>query len=275
MIAQKPLLSVIVPIYNAEKFLRKCLDSILNQNLEQLEILCVNDGSVDGSQKILEEYATKDTRIHIINKPNGGLVSARKAGVAAANGEYIGFVDADDWIEPDMYERLYDAALTNEADLVSSDYCQEGNYTAISYDAVPAGIYKGEKIQELRDHAILHLKKRDKGMSGSLCTKLFRTDILKSIIPQIPNDITISEDKVTLVTFLLECKSAVVIHSSYYHYVIHGDSMLNDKNPNYLLNVHYVYHYFRSLYNHPNFTQTMRIQAELYITQFLIKGINV
>jgi len=272
--AEYNLLSVIVPIYNAERFLRKCLDSILAQTFKQLEIICVNDGSTDKSPEILDEYEKKDRRIRILTKPNGGLVSARKAGVKAAQGEYIGFVDADDWIEPEMYERLYGVAKQNNADFVSTDYCQEGNYTAISYDAVQAGVYNNEKMQELRNNAILHLKKRDKGVSGSLCTKLLRADILKKIMPRIPNEITVSEDKVTTVTFILECDSAVILHESYYHYVIHGNSMLNGITPNYLLNVHNVYQYFRSLYGHPNFTQTMRVQAELYVTQFLIKGIN-
>ena len=90
--------SVIVPVYNTEKYLEKCLDSILAQTLQDIEIICVNDGSKDCSREILEKYHDRDARIRIIDKENGGLVSARKAGVAEAFGEYIGFVDSDDWI---------------------------------------------------------------------------------------------------------------------------------------------------------------------------------
>ena len=267
-------LSIIVPVYNMEKYLPKCLGSIMAQTMKDFELICVNDGSTDGSQRVLEEYAAKNSRIRVVRKENGGLVSARKAGVAEAKGEYIGFVDPDDWIAPAMYEKLYGIAVENDVELVSSDYCQEGNYTAVSRDAVEAGVYKGERMQELRDHAILHLTKKDKGLSGSLCTKIFRTDRFKHTIENVPNEITVSEDKATLLTFLLECNGAAIIHEAYYHYLIRGDSMLNGLKPNYLLNVHCLYHYFRSLYGHPNFTHTMRVQAELYITQFLIKGIN-
>lgn len=267
-------LSIIVPVYNTEKYLSCCLDSILCQTMSNFELICVDDGSTDESPKILAEYAKKDERISVLTKPNGGLVSARKAGVNAAKGKYIGFVDADDWIEPEMYEILYTAAVENGVDLVSSDYCQEGNYTAISRDAVEAGLYTGERMQDLLNGAILNLKTKDKGISGSLCTKMFRSDILKEVIVKIPNDITVSEDKVTMVSYILECNSVMIIHEAYYHYVIRGDSMLNGLNSNYLLNIHYVYQYFRSLYSHTRFTDTMRIQAELYVTQFLIKGIN-
>lgn len=267
-------LSIIVPVYNMEKYLPKCLDSIIAQTMKDFELICVNDGSTDGSLHVLEEYTGKDSRIRVVCKENGGLVSARKAGVAEAKGAYIGFVDPDDWIEPQMYEQLYEIAIDNGVELVSSDYCQEGNYTAVSCDAVEAGVYKGKKMQELRDHAILYLAKKDKGLSGSLCTKLFRAEIFKRTIENVPSEITVSEDKAVLLTFLLECSGAAVVHEAYYHYLIRGNSMLNGLKPNYLLNVHNLYHYFRTLYGHPNFTHTMRVQAELYITQFLIKGIN-
>ena len=266
--------SVIVPIYNTSKYLAKCLDSIISQTLHNLEIICVNDGSTDNSLDILKEYATKDNRIKIINKENGGQISARKAGVAEAAGEYIGFVDSDDWIEPVMYERLHNVAKLNNVDFVSTDYIQDGNYSAVSRDAVDEGAYRGERMTALRNCMILNLAKHDKGISGSLCTKLFRSELLKKIISHIPNEVTVSEDKITTVTFLLECNSAVILHEAYYHYVIHNNSMFHGTNPNYLLNLHHVYQYMRTLYNHPNFTATMRLQTELYITQFLIKGVN-
>lgn len=271
---EKLPLSIIVPVYNMEKYLPKCLDSIMAQTLKDFELICVNDGSTDESQRVLEEYAARDSRIRVVRKENGGSVSARKAGLAEACGLYVGFVDSDDWIEPEMYEKLYGIAVEQDVELVSSDYCQEGNYTAVSRDAVESGVYKGEKMQELRNHAILYLAKKDKGLSGSLCTKLFRTDAFKRIAESVPNEITVSEDKATLLAFLLECNGAAVVHEAYYHYLIRGNSMLNGLKPNYLLNVHHLYQYFRSLYRHHNFTHTMRIQAELYITQFLIKGIN-
>ena len=103
---QKPLISVIVPVYNVAAWLPRCVDSILAQTYENLEILLVDDGSTDGSGNICEEYAKKDTRIRVLHKENGGLSSARNAGLDAAAGAYIGFVDSDDWIAPEMYAEL-------------------------------------------------------------------------------------------------------------------------------------------------------------------------
>ena len=114
----KPIVSVLIPVYNVEKYLKKCLDSVVNQTLTDIEIICVNDGSTDGSLKILEEYRSIDSRIKIINKANGGLPSARNAGLNAAKGRYVGFVDSDDYIEPNMFEKLVDVAEHEESEVV-------------------------------------------------------------------------------------------------------------------------------------------------------------
>ena len=112
------LISVIVPVYNVERYLRRCVDSILAQTYENLEILLVDDGAVDSSGAICDEYAAKDARVQVIHKPNGGLSSARNAGLDRARGEYLAFVDSDDWIEPETYEyllgliRKYDVKLS-------------------------------------------------------------------------------------------------------------------------------------------------------------------
>ena len=100
----QPKVSVIIPVYNVEKYLRQCLDSVVNQTLKDIEIICIDDGSTDNSLNILKEYAQKDNRIKIISKKNGGLSSARNAGLKFATGEFVGFVDSDDYIERETYE---------------------------------------------------------------------------------------------------------------------------------------------------------------------------
>lgn len=122
-----PKVSVIIPVYNVEKYLRECLDSVINQTLNDLEIICINDGSTDGCLDILNEYASRDSRIRIINKENGGLSAARNDGIMQATGEYIGFVDSDDWISPDFYENLYSAAVKYKADIACGDLYRTGN----------------------------------------------------------------------------------------------------------------------------------------------------
>lgn len=109
--------SVIVPVYNTEEFLQKCLDSLTNQTLEDIEIICVNDGSTDNSLEILQNYASRDKRIKIINQENKKQGAARNAGMKVTTGEYIGFVDSDDWVDLDFYEKLYDAATRHNFDI--------------------------------------------------------------------------------------------------------------------------------------------------------------
>ena len=126
----EPLISVIVPIYKVEKYLRKCVDSILRQTFANLEIILVNDGSPDECAEICNEYQKTDCRIKVIHKSNGGLSSARNAGLDIAKGDYIGFVDSDDWIEPEMYQKLIETAMNSEADVVQCGYkvvTEEGN----------------------------------------------------------------------------------------------------------------------------------------------------
>ena len=113
----KPVVSVLIPVYNVEEYLPRCLESIMGQTLKNLEIICVNDGSTDNSGKILEEYAKKDPRIIVVTKENGGLPSARNAGLERASGEYVGFVDSDDYAEPKMYETLVNAAKKDNSEI--------------------------------------------------------------------------------------------------------------------------------------------------------------
>ena len=129
--------SVVIPVYNTAEYLPQCLESVMNQTLREIEIICVNDGSTDDSPHILAEYALKDERIRIIHKENGGLVAARKTGVLAAAGKYVAFVDSDDWIEADMYEHLYQTAEGHQVDMVTCGFFLEGNYTTIHMDTVP------------------------------------------------------------------------------------------------------------------------------------------
>lgn len=118
-------ISVIIPIYNSEKFLRQCLDSVLNQTLQDIEVICVNDGSIDKSSSILEEYAEMDKRIKVIDQKNQGLSEARNSGLKIARGRYISFLDSDDWIENDMYECMYHKGLENDLDVVMCTYVKE------------------------------------------------------------------------------------------------------------------------------------------------------
>lgn len=120
-----PKVSISVPVYNSEKYLFQCLDSLINQTLKDIEIIIVNDGSNDKSESICCEYADRDKRIKLINKPNGGLATARQVALESARGDYFCACDSDDWVEPTMYERLYEKAIESNADIVMCDSWSE------------------------------------------------------------------------------------------------------------------------------------------------------
>ena len=132
-----PKVSVIIPVYNVEKYLRECLDSVVNQTLKDIEIICINDGSPDNSLAILEEYAKKDSRIIVISQENSGVSTARNVGIDLAKGDYLYFIDADDYAEPDLLELSYQKALSTQCDIVNfgffEHYCNNLSFVFVLY----------------------------------------------------------------------------------------------------------------------------------------------
>lgn len=141
-----PKVSVIVPVYNAERYLKECADSILNQTIQDIELILVDDGSTDSSPSLCDAYAAQDERVKVIHKPNGRAASARNAGLRTASGEYIAFVDADDWISPDMYEKM----LAVHADVVLCDYVRflDDEEIPFTQPNVDGGVYDKTQIRE-------------------------------------------------------------------------------------------------------------------------------
>ncbi|RAI11984.1 MAG: glycosyltransferase family 2 protein [Candidatus Melainabacteria bacterium] len=137
--------SVIVPVYNVEKYLRECLESLVNQTLKDIEIICINDGSEDSSLEILNEYASKDSRFVIINQENSGQSVARNKGFDVAKGEYIGFVDSDDWVDLNFFENLYSEAVKNNSDIAAA------SIRKVIYDKLDKYIIKYDSVQTETD----------------------------------------------------------------------------------------------------------------------------
>ena len=145
---KSPLISVIIPVYNVEKYLRECLDSVLAQTYKNLEIILIDDGSSDNSGQICDEYAAKDSRIKVIHQVNQGVSAARNAGLKAARGQYIGFVDSDDYIKPDMYEYLYQLISKDNADVAMCNF-YKGSFRTSSKDILDN--YKLQKLLNIFD----------------------------------------------------------------------------------------------------------------------------
>lgn len=168
-----PKISIIVPVYKVEQYIHKCIDSILQQTLTDIELILVNDGSPDNCGQICDEFARKDVRIKVIHKENGGLSSARNSGLDIAKGEYVGFVDSDDWIEPDMYKLLYSLCEENN--------CEIANISSFIH-------YKERTIRNGGHPLIIHNKTEAMKtmLEGKLYdevvwTKLVKRDLLKNL----------------------------------------------------------------------------------------------
>ena len=224
---EKPLISVIVPVYNIERYVGICIESIINQTYKNLEIVIVDDGSRDRCPEICDLYESKDTRIRVIHKPNGGLVSARKAGLQQANGDYISYVDGDDWIGPGFIEGLYTAAKNNNADMVCAGqtrdlFSKSEHFT----NPIPAGIYEGERLQALWKSMISYGSYYRPGITTYVWNKLFRREILLSLQALVDNRISIGEDAAVTYPALAACKCVAVVDNVAYHYRQREDSML-------------------------------------------------
>jgi len=212
-----PKISIIVPVYNAEKYVNKCLNSIRCQTLKNLEIIVINDGSTDNSGEICDKIAIEDSRVKILHKENGGLSSARNAGIELATGEYVGFVDSDDWVEPQMYEYLLNNAINNKAEISIVGYFLDdvitGKTTPFEKEMPLRILNREEAIRELiEDHLI----------KNYACNKLYKLSLFDNL--RYPDGKNYEDIITTYRTF--EKASRVVHHNKHlYHYIQRLDSI--------------------------------------------------
>lgn len=186
--ASSPMVSIIVPVYNADQYLKKCLDSLIGQSYPNIEIICVNDGSTDHSLDILQDYSREDSRIHLINKINAGVSQARNDALKEVSGNYVMFVDADDWIDADTCETVLRCAIEDHADIIMWSYCSETNSRSSRKEIYP------EKRIFIDSEVKMQLHRRFVGVLGAelahpeladaLCPvwgKLYRREMLHGI----------------------------------------------------------------------------------------------
>lgn len=223
----QPIISVIVPIYGIDKYLGICIESIINQTYENLEIILVDDGSPDRCPEICDLYARKDPRIKVIHKENGGLVSARKAGVQASTGEYIGYVDGDDWIGPGFYQSLYSSIAESHADVAIAGFSRDlFSKCQTMLNAVPSGIYEGETLKTVYGTMISDGPFYRHGITTYVWNKLFKRDRLLPRQLAVDERITIGEDAAVVYPLLLDCRRVCITDNCAYHYRQREDSML-------------------------------------------------
>jgi glycosyltransferase involved in cell wall biosynthesis len=272
--------SVVIPVYNVEKHLNSCIDSLINQTLNEIEIILVNDGSTDNSGTICDDYASKDKRIRVIHKENGGLSDARNTGFEIINGSFICYLDSDDWFEHNMLEDFYNAAIEANADIVVGgimiDYVHEGY-----------NIEKNLNNMVCKDSLVTKgiLECEEKGLFNPVCNKLYRSEFLRN------NNITFIKDGMPAEDLLYNCehfkrvKSLVLLDKAYYHYMRRNEETLVTKyydnltgKINRFINARKeLYNYYRILENvgERQFNKTKLVYLHLCIKNIYRKECNL
>ena len=221
-VSREDLISVIVPVYNMEQYLERCVNSIVDQNYRNLEIILVDDGSTDRSPRMCDEYAAKDGRIKVVHKVNGGLSDARNAGLQAATGTYIGYVDSDDWIEPQMYQRMYEACIEHQAQVAVCRYAKiyrdrvdrEGNGQVTVFDR--EGILK-----------IYLTDQPEYVVYNSVWSKLFAREVVEGVLFPVGKN---SEDIMYTTKAFCKLEKAVYIDECFYDYVLDREGSIMNVN---------------------------------------------
>ena len=219
----KPLISIIVPVYNTEKYLDKCVQSLVNQTFKNIEIFLIDDGSTDSSPQICDEWMRKDKRIYVKHIANQGVSYARNVGIELANGEYIGFVDSDDWVELDTYECLLRELLEKDVEASGGGYIQEDDLGEIvSLKKEPPRVFPREMI--LREIFTLETPKI---LYWELCDKLFKANVIKNTRFNV--SIGTSEDKLFFWQIMKNVENFSYIPLFKYHYRMRNESATHNK----------------------------------------------
>lgn len=271
-------ISVIVPIYNVEKHLEKCLRSLITQTYPELEIILVNDGSKDKSLEICKAFAAIDNRVHVIDKVNEGVAQARNRGLEAATGEYVGFVDPDDWVEPEMYEKMLKTLIATPYEICMCNYYKDDKWTSIPriLKITQVSLTKEEAVTQILGHMIgmSELKDATQYIMGCVWRCLYKKDFLDKEHLRFVNGITIMEDLVFCVNAILKANGVCIDSGLYYHYVQHPKSVLHSYNKYMWEDEIKVYHLLKNLVEEAGLEEQMKPRMDLRYIGMAICAIN-
>lgn len=230
---QRIELSVVVPVYNTRDTLARCIESILGQTYEHLDVVLVDDGSTDGSGSICDTYAALDKRVRVMHKRNEGLIIARKTGVSLAKGDIVTFVDSDDWLESEIYGHMIKIFTQVDCDLVSSgivlDYESSGEQE-IKHDYYLEGLYR-ELDTEIYPGMLWDYRNNDYGILHNLVTKIFKKKILQTVLSEVDSRVFYGEDDLICCIYCLKARNIYITHKAGYHCCIYPNSMSRSANP--------------------------------------------
>jgi glycosyltransferase involved in cell wall biosynthesis len=276
MIIEDQLVTIIIPIYGVELYLNQCIESILSQTYKNLQIILVNDGSRDKCGEICDYYATKDARIQIIHKQNEGLVNARKSGLEIAQGEFVTFVDGDDWVGKNFIYNMIQPALKYDVDLTVSGYIREfyGKEDKILPKS-PTGYYSYENlVKTIFPNAIYNGIFFQHGISTYVWNKLFRISKLKQFLKLIDKNIVMGEDAALTYPYLFDCKNIYITDEVDYYYRQRPNSIVKSV-PNLKLEYSQLSLLFKHLKKNLEKNLNIEIQNQLklyFFAQILIRS---
>lgn len=272
-----PLISVIVAIYNEENYIKKCINSIINQTYKHLEIILVDDGSTDSSGKICDIYAKEDKRVKVIHKKNGGAVSARKAGISIAKGYYAALVDGDDWIETDMYEKLVEQI--RDADLIVSGIIRSyTNHSIYERNKITDGIYEGTELEEQVFQKMIYTGKFfERGLLPHLYKSLYKREILLKNQLLVSEDIRLGDEMTCFYPAVLDSNKIVITSDCFYHYRMREGSLMSINDGDDLWRFKIVYKYLQNRFSEKeNVNDSLMDQLDyLMIYCLLLKEFHV
>lgn len=239
------LVSVIIPIYNIEKYLTRCFDSVINQTYSNLEILVIDDGSTDNSPAVANEYAERDCRIKVLRMEHMGITRIRKKGVQAATGVYLAFVDGDDWIDSDCIEVWM--KNIGDADILLSGYITEPE-GRIYQPPFEEGYYVAEKMAAIRERLFMQgvIASNEELISENLWNNLYKTQVVKDIIEYVPEELCVGEDKVMVSLAVLASEKVYVKKTTAYHYYTRENSLCRSSIPSILMDIALMYDCLRA-----------------------------
>ena len=246
-------ISIIIPVYNVEQYVKKCLESVLNQTYSNLEVLIINDGSTDNSAYICQEYADKDTRIRLFHQENRGLSSALNIGLEHFTGDYLGFVDSDDWVEPDMFETLYNLIKSKKTSIsIASFYYDKDN---VSFPVKNKNHIPDDVIS--KKNMLLYPLQRDMypGFCGYVWNKLYSADIIKASNLKFAEEIKYGMDIVFYTSLVIsENGTGICSDKPVYHYLQRDTAISKSKSYQIRKDILAVYKYLEELYNNNEYS---------------------
>lgn len=212
------MVSIIVPVYNTEKYLSRCIESILQQQYSDLELILIDDGTKDNAGKICDEYAQKDCRIKVLHKDNQGLAMARKSGLELAKGEYVLFVDSDDWIEKCMVSIMLEEAIQSNADVVCAQLQKVNDEGRI--------VEKSKKFEQVlcesTEKMVYHMHV-SRYLSSTACAKMIRKELLEDVV--FLNNLAIGEEHDMVVKIIMRAKKIIILDARFYNYYVRSGSI--------------------------------------------------